>query len=72
MKRTTEPTNFLQLKTARYLIMIIFVVLKNYKIITKAEIVKEVSNITKSTTVIIPEHKVPAFKPCTDFKNQVK
>ena len=29
-------------------------------------------NITKNTTVIIPEHKVPAFKPCPEFKNQVK
>ena len=29
-------------------------------------------NITKNTTVIIPEHKVPVFKPCTDVKNQVK
>ena len=29
-------------------------------------------NITKNTTVIIPEHKVPTFKPCPDFKNQVK
>ncbi|MBO5816265.1 MAG: integration host factor subunit beta [Bacteroidales bacterium] len=29
-------------------------------------------NITKNTTVIIPEHKVPAFKPCPDFKSLVK
>ena len=29
-------------------------------------------NITKNTTVIIPEHKVPPFKPCHAFKNQVK
>ena len=29
-------------------------------------------NITKNTTVIIPEHKVPTFKPCSEFKNQVK
>ena len=29
-------------------------------------------NITKNTTVIIPEHKVPAFKPCPEFKNMVK
>ena len=29
-------------------------------------------NITKNTTVIIPEHKVPTFKPCADFKSQVK
>ena len=24
-------------------------------------------NITKNTTVIIPEHKFPTFKPCPDF-----
>lgn len=29
-------------------------------------------NITKNTTVVIPEHKVPTFKPCPDLKNQVK
>ena len=29
-------------------------------------------NITKNTTVIIPEHKVPTFKPCDDFKKLVK
>ena len=29
-------------------------------------------NITKNTTVIIPEHKVPTFKPSPDFKNRVK
>ena len=29
-------------------------------------------NITKNTSVIIPEHTVPTFKPCPDFKNQVK
>ena len=29
-------------------------------------------NITKNTTVVIPEHKIPAFKPCPDFKNAVK
>lgn len=29
-------------------------------------------NITKNTTLIIPEHKVPTFKPCSDFKNMVK
>ena len=33
---------------------------------------KTARNITKSTTVIIPEHKVPTFKPCSEFKNQVK
>ena len=29
-------------------------------------------NITKNTTVIIPEHKVPTFKPCAEFKSQGK
>ena len=29
-------------------------------------------NITKNTTVIIPEHKTPAFKPCPEFKKMVK
>ena len=102
--------------------MIIFAALLNYKNMTKAEIVKEVSkstgieattvsavvegfmeavngslaknenvylrgfgtfevktrkaktgrNITRNTTVIIPEHKVPTFKPCPDFKSLVK
>ena len=33
---------------------------------------KTARNITKNTTVIIPEHKVPTFKPCSEFKNQVK
>ena len=33
---------------------------------------KTARNITKNTTVIIPEHKVPAFKPCPEFKNMVK
>ena len=33
---------------------------------------KAARNITKNTTVIIPEHKVPAFKPSAEFKSQVK
>ena len=33
---------------------------------------KTARNITKNTTVIIPEHKVPTFKPCEDFKRMVK
>ena len=33
---------------------------------------KTARNIAKNTTVVIPEHKVPAFKPCPDFKSQVK
>lgn len=33
---------------------------------------KTARNITRNTTVIIPKHEVPTFKPCPDFKNQVK
>ena len=33
---------------------------------------KTARNITKNTTVIIPEHKVPTFKPCSEFKESVK
>ena len=33
---------------------------------------KTARNITKNTTLVIPEHKVPTFKPCPEFKNLVK
>lgn len=29
-------------------------------------------NITKNTTVIIPEHNIPAFKPSESFVNDVR
>ena len=35
----------------------------------KTRAAKTARNITKNTTMVIPEHKVPTFKPCTDFKN---
>ncbi len=35
------------------------------------ETVKD-SNISKNTTIIIPEHKIPAFKPAKVFMEQVK
>jgi DNA-binding protein HU-beta len=38
----------------------------------KTRAAKTARNITKNTTVIIPEHKVPTFKPCPEFKNLVK
>ena len=38
----------------------------------KTRAAKTARNITKNTTMVIPEHKVPAFKPCPEFKNQVK
>ena len=33
---------------------------------------KTARNIAKNTTVVIPEHKDPAFKPCEDFKKMEK
>ena len=38
----------------------------------KTRAAKTARNITKNTTMVIPEHKVPSFKPCPDFKNAVK
>ena len=38
----------------------------------KTRAAKTARNITKNTTLIIPEHKVPTFKPCAEFKSQVK
>lgn len=29
-------------------------------------------NISRNTTIIIPEHNIPAFKPAKSFMNQVK
>jgi DNA-binding protein HU-beta len=29
-------------------------------------------NISKNTTIIIPEHNIPSFKPAKSFVNQVK
>lgn len=37
---------------------------------TRAE--KTARNISKNTTLIIPEHKIPAFKPAKVFMNEVK
>ena len=33
---------------------------------------KTARNISKNTTIIIPEHKIPAFKPAKTFLNEVK
>ena len=41
-----------------------------FEVKTRAQ--KTARTITRNTTVIIPEHKVPTFKPCPDFKNLVK
>lgn len=29
-------------------------------------------NITKNTALVVPEHNIPAFKPCKEFKEKVK
>ena len=42
---------------------------------TKSEIVKEISartGIAKNTTMIIPAHNIPAFKPSDEFLKMVK
>ena len=33
---------------------------------------KTARNITKNTTIIIPEHYIPAFKPAKSFGNMVR
>lgn len=40
--------------------------------IVKARSEKTARNISKNTTIIIPEHKIPAFKPAKVFMNNVK
>ncbi len=33
---------------------------------------KAARNITRNTTIIVPEHDVPSFKPCKEFMAGVK
>lgn len=40
--------------------------------ITKTRKQKTARNISKGETIIIPEHKIPAFKPAKVFIEQVK
>lgn len=40
--------------------------------IIKKRAQKKGRNISKNTTIIIPEHNIPAFKPAKTFTNQVK
>jgi len=40
--------------------------------IVKQRAEKTARNISKKTTLIIPAHKIPAFKPCKTFVNAVK
>lgn len=39
--------------------------------IIKQRAEKTARNISKNTTVIIPSHNIPAFKPANSFKNEV-
>ena len=40
--------------------------------IVKTRSEKTARNISKGTTIIIPEHKIPAFKPAKVFLDEVK
>jgi DNA-binding protein HU-beta len=40
--------------------------------ITKTRKQKVARNISKETTIIIPEHKIPAFKPSKSFIAKIK
>ena len=40
--------------------------------IVKTRSEKTARNISKGTTIIIPEHKIPAFKPAKVYMNKVK
>jgi DNA-binding protein HU-beta len=40
--------------------------------IVKQRAKKTARNISKKTTIVIPAHKIPAFKPCKTFVNAVK
>ena len=40
--------------------------------IIKTRSQKTARNISKNTTIIVPEHKIPAFKPAKVFMDQVK
>ena len=40
--------------------------------ILKKRAEKTARNISKNTTITIPAHNIPAFKPCKDFLTQVK
>ena len=40
--------------------------------IVKERAEKTARNISKKTTIVIPAHKIPAFKPCKPFVNAVK
>ena len=46
--------------------------LSNGSFIVKKRAQKTARNISKNTTIIIPEHNIPAFKPAKTFTLSVK
>lgn len=40
--------------------------------IVKTRCQKTARNISKNTTILIPEHRIPAFKPAESFKAEVR
>jgi len=40
--------------------------------IIKKRAMKVARNISKNTTITIPEHNIPAFKPSKSFINEIK
>ena len=40
--------------------------------VVKKRAQKTARNISKNTTIIIPEHNIPSFKPAKTFLNEVK
>lgn len=40
--------------------------------IIKERKAKTARNITQKTSLIVPAHNIPAFKPCPSFKEEVK
>jgi DNA-binding protein HU-beta len=40
--------------------------------ITKKRAAKVARNISKSTSVYVPEHRIPAFKPAAEFAAEVR
>ncbi len=40
-----------------------------FDIVKRAE--KKARNISKNTTIVVPEHNIPHFKPCVAFKEEV-
>ncbi|MBR4520741.1 MAG: HU family DNA-binding protein [Paludibacteraceae bacterium] len=40
--------------------------------ISRVRAEKVARNITKNTSIVVPEHKIPAFKPAREFAAQVR